>query len=219
LAQALFTKTSHNRKEKMMKRILVLTLSLMLVGVSAQAIETGGQNSSSAVAMVQMKVAPNIAVSSITPNMNIGSVQSGGFNFPLVWNVQANIEKVFLMLEASNLYKGGDATIIDPLRIIPLDSGTPASVVPDNANAVMLGSMPHGNVLAWTGGAGASIPGNPIPLPTVKSETWPFEASGAGDFSQNVTTTIYYQGPTLQQVQGIYSGGVRFTAFIFPPQL
>jgi hypothetical protein len=198
-----------------MKHISTVILNLLICGLAFTPASAGTQ--SAALAQLQMTVAPNIAVSSTTSTLNFGSIQTGGFYFPLAWNVQANVEQVYLMLEASNLYKGDDASLTDTTKIIGLDSGRPADVVPANGNAVMQGSTAHRNVLAWTGGPGAGIPGNPATFPTVKSEVWAFESSQLSDFSQIVNTNIYYKGPILQQAQGVYSGRVRFTAFITPP--
>lgn len=193
-----------------MKKMLVLILALMFIGVATQVY---ADNSNSAVARVEITVAPNIAVATLTPNVQLGSIQKGSFKAPFIWRIDANVEQVSLMLEASNLYKGDDPSTAFQLA---LDTGTPAAVVPANGNAVM-GPSGHENILAWSGGVGAPIPGNPVPYPTVASETWAFESSTSGNFSQNVTTTISYKGPALELPQGPYSGKVRLTAFIVPP--
>ena len=74
----------------------------------------------------------------------------------------------------------------------------------------------YGAVLTWNG-IGAPIPGNPAPYPTAKTETAAWESSVNADFSQNVTTTLYYKGPALELPQGDYSGKVRLTVFVNPP--
>jgi hypothetical protein len=191
--------------------VLFLVLTFPLRGMGAVGIEPGpAAPQSSAVAGVQVTVLPNIAVNSLSPFVALTAIQKGAFSASFLWNVQANTEKVFFMLEASNLFKGDDAS---SAYKIDLDTTKTADLIAANANA---SPQSHGNILAWAG-VGTPIPGNPIPYPTAKTEIAAWESSQNTDFSQNVTTTIYYKGPALELPQGDYSGKVRLTSFIVPP--
>jgi len=190
-----------------MKKMLALIIGLVMLAMVPQAY---ADNSSSAIAGVQVTVLPNIAINSLSPFVALNAIQKGPFSAQFLWNVQANVQKVYFMLEASNLFKGDDPSAS---YVIALDNTKPVDLIAANANA---SPQAHGNILAWDG-IGTPIPGNPIPYPTAKTETAAWESSIAGDFSQNVTTTVYYKGPALELPQGDYSGKVRLTTFVVPP--
>ena len=188
--------------------VLFLVLTFPLRGMAVEPAPTAP--SSSAIAGVQVTVLPNIAINSLSPFVALNAIQKGPFSAQFLWNVQANVQKVYFMMEASNLFKGDDASAA---YSIGLDTTKPVDLIPANANA---SPQAHGNILAWDG-PGTPIPGNPVPYPVSKTETAAWESSQNGDFSQNVMTTVYYKGPALELPQGDYSGKVRLTAFVVPP--
>jgi hypothetical protein len=185
-----------------MKKLTVLAVALLFVAVAVTS--ASADTSNSAVASVYVDVVSNVSLSSVTPLVNLGSVQTGFFPAVLTWRVDANMEAVSFFIEASDLYKGDDPT--DPtVAPIPLATFMPARITAEEGN-----EMASGDNKAFWQGTGAPIGA----YPTSATEAVTYESSQNGHFSQNVTTVLTYNQVDPEQPMGQYSGKVRFTAFL-----
>ena len=185
-----------------MKRLFMLVLCLMFLGLAA--VPAYADTSGSATASVIVTINPNMAVGVVTPIVDAGTVQTGAFAANLVFRVDANTEAVKMFLEASSLYKGDDPlnTEVAP---IPLKTSVPVLISPQYGNR--MGALP--NEAAWNG-AGALIGA----YPTTSTETVQFESSQNGHYSQNVGYKITYTQPDPEKPQGQYSGKVKLTILL-----
>ena len=184
-----------------MKHAAIAALALTMLAGAAAA-QTGAPIvSGEATAHVWVDVVANIAVGVVTPNVDIGQVASGQFPATVIFRIDANMESVLITVVATDLYKGDDP---ESEWIIPVvtGSGVGATVQPTNANPM----QGHSNVLIWQGQA--MING----MNARQSETWAFESSQAGHFSQDVAVTIPYNQADPELPKGEYSGFVRIIA-------
>jgi hypothetical protein len=185
-----------------MKRFLVLIVGLLFVGLAFT--PAHADQSNSAVATVLVNISPNIAVGVTSPIVDMGSFQTGDIQTVVQFRVDANQQQIFMYLEASDLYKGGDPTSTDvaPIR---LNTSQPAWLIPANGNK--MGGGP--NTLAWL------TTGSPIDgFSTQATEQGQFESAQNGRFSQLVTAKWLYTQPDPEKPAGQYSGKVRLTAMI-----
>ncbi|MBL7048480.1 MAG: hypothetical protein ISR96_02990 [Nitrospira sp.] len=186
-----------------MKKMIILSLVLVLagfVGVS-QADLTGD-----ATAHVFAVVNPNVTMSTNTPIVDAGSIQTGDFTATINFGVHANKEAVTLFVEASPLFKGDDPLNSEVLPI-PLNFSEGVVIDPANANP-----MAGADNIADYLGAGANI-GD---FPTAVTEAIEFESSQNNRFSQDVLVIVTYNQDDPEKPMGEYSGAVRLTALLMP---
>ena len=186
-----------------MKRILILVVGLLLVGLSfapANA-DLGG----SAVASVLVTVSPNIAITPLSPIVDAGTVQSGDFTATLVFAIGANMESIKMFVEGSSLYKG-DNPLDNTVSPIGINVTKPVGIT------IQFGNRMNGlpNQAAWTSVVGAPIGA----YPTLSTETVQYESSQNGHFSQNVSLVLTYSQPDPEKPQGQYSGKVRLNVLL-----
>lgn len=183
----------------MLARFVTFTVvGLMLITGSAFADTTGV-----AWGHVYVDVVSNIAVSVITANVNLGSIQMGTFPGEVTFRVDANAEAVNLSAAATQLYKGDDPT--DPtVSPIPLWTSYGALIEPTDASPIHGGS----NVGMFTS------PFNYDGFLGMQSEYITFESSQQGYFSQNVFVTVAWNQTDAEKPQGEYSGFVCLYASI-----
>ena len=84
--------------------VTIICVGLLLVG-AAFADSTGV-----ATGHVYVNVVSNIAVSVITSNVDLGSIQTGLFPGEITFRIDANQEAVAFSVAATQLYKGDDPT-------------------------------------------------------------------------------------------------------------
>jgi hypothetical protein len=182
----------------MARFMLILAACIFAFSGLALADETGH-----ATAHVFVDVNPNIAVSVLTPNVDLGTIQMGTFPGIFIFRVDANVEMVALWVEATYLYKGNDPfdPLVDPI-ILAREVG--ATIEPTNANPVegnsnivpFLETVDYNGFTAWL------------------SDQMEFESSQPGYFSQDVTLTVAWDQPDPEKPQGEYSGWVIFYASV-----
>lgn len=193
-----------DKKGGTMKRFLPLSFLLLLIGLAYG--PASADPSSKAVASVFVNVHPTIAITPKTPVVNAGTIQTGDFSATIIYTIGANLEKVSMFLEASDLFKGDDPLGKD-VNPIKLNTGRPAEIT------AQFGRRTQGlpNAATW------NAAGNPIgAYPTSKTETVTYESSQKGHFSQDVACRIWYTQPDPQKAMGQYGGKVRLTTFITP---
>lgn len=149
---------------------------------------------------------PTIAIATKTPVVNAGVIPTGNFFVTIEFTIGANLEKVSMYLEASDLYKNGNPMDPDKAGPISLNTGRPAEIITQFGRQYAGSSGP-----LWSG------TGNPISgFPTKKTQTVTYESGQKGQFSQDVTCKIWYNRPIAEKSAGQYSGKVRLTAMINP---
>ena len=183
----------------MLARFVTLTVvGLMLIAGTAFADTTGV-----AWGHVYVNVVSNIAVSVVTANVDLGSVQMGTFPGELTFRIDANAEAVNIAVATTNLYKGDDPTnpTVSPI-LVDLPSGV--LIEPTNANPFNGGT----NVAQYT------TPYNYDGFLGMQTEFIAFESSQPGFFSQNVFVTSAWTQDDPEKPQGQYSGWVCLFASI-----
>ena len=150
---------------------------------------------------------PSVTVALKTATVNAGTITTGDFSVTVEFTVAANVSKVTLFLEASDLYRGGDPT--DPRKIGPvaLNKSRPAEIIVPSGNRI---AGPP-NTIAWlgTGDAIANFPGK-------KTETVTYDFSSKGEIIHNVSCKLWYSQSNKFQTGGQYSGYVRLNAAVAP---
>jgi hypothetical protein len=175
--------------------VTFICVGLLLAG-SAFADSTGV-----ATGHVYVNVVSNIAVSVITPNVALGSIQMGLFPGEVTFRIDANQEAVGLSVAATQLYKGDDPT--NPtVAPIPLASALGALIEPTNASP-------------FNGGTNTAIFTTPYDyngfLGFQSDFIW-FESSQPGYFSQPVFVTVAWNQDDPEKPTGQYSGFVTLLA-------
>ena len=110
--------------------ILIMATTLFLIGGVAMA-DTDGN----AIAHVWVDVDPNITCGAITPNVDLGSIQTGEIPGAIIFRIDANVERCAISIGATMLYKGDDpfTPTVLPIPVL-VDAG--ALVMPTDANPV-----------------------------------------------------------------------------------
>jgi len=189
-----------------MKRTLFLMISALAVAGLMMAATVNGETEGAATAHVYVVVDPNVAVSSLTPIVSAGSVQTGDVTATIEFRVDANKESVYLYVDASDLWKGDDplGTEVAP---IPLNLSEGAEIDPDNANP-----MEGGSQVAQFTSTQTDIDG----FPAVSTDPICFESSQDGHFSQRVVVIVKWLQTDHEKPMGEYSGKVRLWALLMP---
>ncbi|HEY3296749.1 MAG TPA: hypothetical protein VGL38_15060 [bacterium] len=178
--------------------VTFIAVGLMLITGSAFADTT-----SAAWGHVYVAVVSNIAVSVVTANVNLGSIQTGIFPGEITFRVDANSEAVNLSAAATALYKGDDPT--DPtVTPIPLWLTTGALIEPTDASPLQGGS----NVGIY------ETPFNYDGFLGMQTNYIPFESSQMGIFSQDVFVTVAWNQANPEMPTGEYSGFVCLYASV-----
>jgi hypothetical protein len=156
-------------------------------------------------AVTLVNPSPSVMVTTKTATINVGKIQSPDFYITIEFTVASNVSKVTMFLEASDLYRGGDAT--DPGKTSPivLNTGRPAEIIVPSGTRI---SGPPNNV-PWLG-VGNSIAN----FPSKKTETVTYELSSYGNPTQIVSCKIWFHQGNMLTTSGQYSGQVRLTATI-----
>lgn len=161
-----------------------------------------------AMAHVFVNVDPNIAVSTLTANVGLGTVQLGSFGGNATFRVDANEESVMLGVATTDLYKGDDPTNTD-VKPLPVDTSVGATISPDNANPIGGAS----NVAQYGDAVTIATPYGD--MNGYRSNDIQFESSQNGHFSQDVNVGVGWQQPDPEQPKGQYSGYiVLYTALV-----
>lgn len=150
---------------------------------------------------------PSVKVALKTATVNAGAIATGDFSVIVEFTVAANVSKVTLFLEASDLYRGGDPT--DPLKFGPvaLNKSRPAEIIVPSGKRI---AGPP-NTVAWMGTSGAIAN-----LPGKKTETVTYDFSSKGEIIHNVSCKLWYGRSNKFQTSGQYSGHVRLNVAVAP---
>jgi hypothetical protein len=191
-----------------MKKLLAAVSGLFLLGMTALSF---ADTTGTATARVHVKVNPDIAVSAITGNVDMGGIQRGIINGLVDFRVDANQQYVNISVAASPLYKGDDpvyATSGAADAVAPIGVVTTATIHPDNGTEPSSGrsTVPVTLSLPGTSGAYATLGSAPVT----------FEAASNGHFSQVVHTAFKWDQSLTEKPAGDYSGIVVFTAALLP---
>jgi hypothetical protein len=150
---------------------------------------------------------PSVKVALKTSTVNAGTITTGDFSVTVEFTVAANVSKVTLFLEASDLYRGGDPT--DPRKTGPvaLNSSRPVEIIMPSGNRI---AGPP-NTVAWlgTGDQIANFPGK-------KTETVTYDFSSKGEIIHDVSCKLWYSQSNNFKTGGQYSGYVRLNAAVAP---
>ncbi len=180
----------------------VVVATLTLTQLSSLLVRA--QTQSAAVSRVTAAVPASVAVAAIQPTWDLTVIQTGSFSATLTWRIEANVQSLQMMVEASDLFKADDpaSSAVAP---IPLDTTRPVVITAEHANKVAGGS----NRAFWVGS------GTPIgAFPTNRTETVTFESSQLNIFSQVVSTQIFFNQRENIKPMGSYSGRVKITTMI-----
>ena len=188
-----------------MKRLIGLASGLLIVGMAAIC---SADTISSATSRVHVKVNPDVAVSLVTPTVDLGEIQRGLINGRVDFRVDANQQYVQLSVAASNLYKGDHPLYAGP------DAGAPILVVPTASIQPENGSNPAtGQSTVSVALLNGTTIGN---FPASESDPVVFESAANGHFSQVVHTSFAWNQDQVEKPAGDYSGVVRLTAALLP---
>jgi hypothetical protein len=191
-----------------MKKAIALASALLILGVAAVC---SADTSNSATARTHVKVSPDIAVSALTPNVDMGSVQRGIVTGLVDFRVDANQQYINISVAASPLFKGDDPVYAfsgAPDAVAPIAVVPSASIHPDNGTNPATGLATIIAPLTISGLSGA--------YPTMGSAPVTFEAASNGHFSQVVHTAFTWNQDQTEKPAGDYSGVVVFTAALLP---
>ncbi len=192
-----------------MKKTLALVALVGLAAVHGGSQPVYADMYASAVTRVHVQINPQIAMSANSQIWELGSVQNGTFSVAATWRVDANEQYLQFCLEASKLYKAGDPN--SSVLPIPLDQ-TPPTIEAQHGG---VGGQAGPASLPWSANSGEQVVNG---FPVAKTQSVVLESSDAGNFSQNVTTTVsWYLDPTAQQPTGDYYGVIKLMGLI-PPQ-
>jgi hypothetical protein len=137
--------------------------------------------------------------------VDAGTVQTGEFCATITFRVDANLQQVCLLVEASPLYKGDDPNG-EEVPPIPLDLSSGVEISPTNA-------YPLGGRDKIASYLEDSMIGN---FPAKKTESICYESSQNNHFSQDVLVTVCWNQDDPEKPTGEYSGKVRLTALLLP---
>lgn len=184
------------------------TLALMGVIVMATAGLAYADLENDATCHVFVDVDANIAVASMAPYFNLGSIQTGLFSGTIPFRVDANTEQVMLSAGASGLYKGDDpdSVFVPPIPLYndPLDLEAGIDIIPHLGNP--------------TGGhTQRAIYEQPVIIDGfagMQTETVTFESAQNNHFSQQVDLVITWTQDDPEKPMGEYSGKVKMWAWV-----
>ena len=187
-----------------MKRILALmgVIVLATAGIASADLENDAS------CHVFVEVAANIAIESMAPYFNLGSIQTGVFSGTIPFRVDANTEQVMLSAGASGLYKGDDpeSVFVDPIPLY-----MPVELLDNGIDII-----PHvGNP---TGGHGhRAVYDQPVIIdlfPGMQTESVVFESAQNNHFSQQVDLVVTWTQDDPEKPMGEYSGKVKMWAWV-----
>jgi hypothetical protein len=156
---------------------------------------------------VFVNVVPNIAVSPMLSNVDLGTVQTGAFGSGVTFRIDANTEKVKFMAGVSQLYKGDVTTnpIVEPIAV----GGGGVVMTAEQANPI----NGHSSTAAFVGDPtdilGTGYIGN-------VTEWVTFESAQNNHFSQSITLTPTWVQANPEKPIGEYSGVVALWAMVVP---
>ena len=112
-----------------MKKILALVSGLFLLGMASVCF---ADITNLADARVHVKVDPDIAVSALTPNVDMSSIQRGIIHGAVDFRIDANKQYVSISVAGSPLFKGDDPLYAGPDAVAPINIVPTATIHPDN---------------------------------------------------------------------------------------
>jgi hypothetical protein len=181
---------------KLLKMLLVVTVLLTLLAMTAYADETASKTK-----RVVVKVLPNIGIGAGEPER--AEIQTGKFWINVPFRVDANTQYIYLWIVATNLYKADDPASEVPPIVLCQDKKV--QVIPTNGRQ----SDGDGN-LAWDQ---AAMIGDFDGFQTVAGL---FESSQHGHFSQDVDILVCWDQTDPEKPIGEYSGWVKMIAAVAP---
>lgn len=175
-----------------MKKLLVILLALAVTSIARP---TSASTSASVVFSVHVTVAPSITVAVPHCDVEAGAIGTGEFEAQMLLRVDANMDKVGIFVEASDLFKGDDPSGADvapiPVKAAKLEAENPGPTHDDGDRTDFRGV------------------GTPIgDFQTKKTNTVWIE--GSRQFGVGV---LYFQADP-ERPQGEYSGKIRLTALL-----
>jgi hypothetical protein len=188
-----------------MKKLVAAVSGLFLLGMAAVCL---ADTTNFADARVHVKVDPDIAVSALTPNVDMSSIQRGIVTGLVDFRIDANKQYVSISVAGSPLYKGDDPLYSGPDKVDPIDIVPTAIIQPDNGTNPETGQ----NRVSVSLGTIGTI-GN---FPSLGSNPLTFESAANGHFSQVVHTTFTWNQDKVEKPAGDYSGVVRLVATVLP---
>lgn len=168
-----------------------------------------GDGAAEASCHVYVDVDPNIAVNTMLPVVDLGSVQVGEIHGTIPFRVDANTEQVRIWLAASRLYKGGDSLNgdVDPITFSWITEG--CEIFPVSASPTGGGD----NHVDYVGPVPEGIDG----FPAFSTTAIVFESAQNGHFSQEVDAVVHWYQNDPEKPMGEYSGRVRMLAEVVLP--
>ena len=152
-----------------------------------------------------------VAVKEKTSIVNAGIIRTSEFSVTVVFTVEGDYEKVSMYLEASDLYKDGDA--MDPNKASPiaLSMSKPAEIVAQPGPGSDTKKKAGLQKAIW------HRAGNPISgFNSKRTEIVIYESARRGRSSQDISCKIWFTQPGAVTAAGQYSGKVKLTATIIP---
>lgn len=198
-------KLNGHKRRNAMRKITALFAGLMLIGATSVCYADLVSDSS---ARVHVKVDPDIAVSAINSNVDMGSIQRGIITGKVDFRVDANKQYVAISVAASPLFKGDDPLYAGSDAVAPIDLVGEATIAPDNGTEPISGANSVKVPLTKIGTIGN--------FPSLGSSDTTFESAANGHFSQVVHTTFQWNQNQLEKPAGDYSGKVKLVATVLP---
>ncbi len=194
-----------------MKRSVVI-LSILTVFLAddsfARKDSEGASLESSAVATVTATIGPMMAIETDTEGplvVDAGQIGEGGVTTTIRFHVSANAPNVRMYVEATAMYRGGDASQSDTPSV-PVDLVSGVEIMPLHAFPAKDGGS-SAEFVAMSDIDGA---------PAHKSETLAFESDQAGRFDQDVLVTLTWRPDHGRLPAGKYGARVKLTTLMTP---
>lgn len=188
-----------------MKKLVAAVSGLFLLGMATVCL---AETSNLADARVHVKVDPDIAVSALTPNVDMSSIQRGIVTGLVDFRIDANKQYVSISVAGSPLFKGDDPLYNGTDKVDPIDIVPKATIQPDNGTNPDTGQNKVEVNLATIGTIGN--------FPSLASAPVTFESAANGHFSQVVHTVFTWNQDQVEKPAGDYSGVVRLVATVLP---
>ena len=186
-----------------MKKTISLLTGLLVICAASVCF---ADKSNESTARVFVKVDPDIAVSTLTANVDMGSIQRGKINGNVAFRVDANQQYVQLSVAASPLYKADNPTYNGPDAVAPIQLSSKATIAPESATSAGASSVSVDLNQIGTIGAFPSLGCAPVT----------FESPQNGHFSQTVNTSFTWDQDQVEKPSGDYSGKVKLVAALMP---
>ena len=194
---------------KTMQHGVILSLAfLLLYAPAATCNEVPGTVAEEAYCHVYVDVNPNIAVNTMLPSVDLGSVQVGEIHGVIPFRIDANTEQVRIWLALSRLYKGDEpgGTEVGPILFSWLTQG--CEIYAESGSPIG-GADNHVDYITPV-----EIDG----FPTFSTTALVFESAQNNHFSQQVDAIIHWYQDDPEKPMGQYSGRVKMLAEVVLPE-